>query len=460
MKMALPDLFLTDAEIVSEEGILHGGVLIDQGKVVEVVSGAEQRAARHVIDVGGRHLLPGVVDGHVHFNQPGREHWEGYRCGSMAAAAGGVTTTLEMPLNATPPTISVANLDLKRRAIVDEPLVDYALWGGLVDNNLEDMAGLHHEGVIGFKAFLSDSGVDFARIDDDLLYAGLLKARELGTLIGVHAENEYVCRHLRREMRAGGRTDRASWCAARPPAEELEAIQRACYWAGVTGGRLHIVHVSIPQGVRAAATAKRNGVAVTVETCPHYLLFDEQDFERLGPVAKCAPPIRSRACVDELWGCIASGLVDTIGSDHSPCPLEDKAAGIDDIWLAWGGITGIQTMLPAMLSEGVNRRGLPLPLLVKLMSANPARIFGLYPRKGRIAAGADADLVIINLEKEWTLAAEGLFSRHRHSPYVGCTFKGAVERTLVRGVTVYQDDQVTGTPGFGQLIRRSASPVA
>ena len=242
-----------------------------------------------------------------------------------------------------------------------ESVVDYAHWGGLVDDNVGDLPGLIAEGVVGCKAFMSASGVDFERVDDDVLYAGLEVAGELGSLIGVHAENEYVTALLGRRLRAAGRTDRASWHESRPPATELEAIRRACFWAKAAGGRLHVVHVSIADGLEEIARARREGTRVTAETCPHYLFFDETDFERLGPSAKCAPPLRSRADVEALWGAVLDGLVDTIGSDHSPCPWEDKARGLDDIWEAWGGISGIQTMLPALLTEGVHRRGLDLP---------------------------------------------------------------------------------------------------
>jgi allantoinase len=408
-----------------------------------------------VEDVGGKHLLPGIVDAHVHFNQPGRDHWEGYRTGSMAAAAGGVTTILEMPLNATPPTTNLAMLERKRQVVSTESVVDYGQWGGLVNNNLSDLEALNTEGVIGYKAFMSNSGVDFERIDDDLLYAGLNCMREMGNVLGVHAENEFVASFLGKQMREMGRTDRPSWYESRPPEQELEAIQRACYWAKVTGGNLHIVHVTIPEGIRAIARARREGVHVTAETCPHYLFFDERDFERIGPAAKCAPPLRSRKEVEGLWECVFEGLVNTIGSDHSPCNWEEKEKGMDNIWKAWGGISGIQSMLPALLTEGVNIRGLSLPALMKLLSANPARLFGIYPQKGALLPGSDADLTIVDLEKEWTLTADQLFYKNKHSAYAGYTFKGQVVRTFVRGETVYEDGEIKAQPGFGRLVVRN-----
>jgi allantoinase len=451
------DLYLKNALVVTEEEAFHGGVVIEGEQIAAVIRGDLPVSAAQEIDLGGKALLPGTVDGHVHFNEPGREHWEGYKTGCMAAAAGGTTTILEMPLNSTPPTTNRSTLARKRQVVRDQTVIDYAQWGGLVDNNLADLADLNEDGVIGYKAFASASGVDFERLNDDLIFAGLNRMRDLGNLIGLHAENEFVCAYLSRQLKAAGRTDRAAWYESRPPEAELETVLRASYWAKVTGGNLHIVHVSIPDGIRAIARARQEGVHVTAETCPHYLFFDHADFERIGPAAKCAPPIRSRAQVEELWDCVKEGLVDTIGSDHSPCNWEEKAKGMDDIWKAWGGISGVQTTLTVLLSEGVNKRGLPLPAVARMLSYNPARLFGLYPQKGKIQPGADADLVVADLNKEWTLTADQLFYKNRFSAYTGSTFTARVEQTLVRGKTVYQDGQITAEPGYGRLLRRQTT---
>lgn len=449
------DLYVKNGLVVTNETTFHGGVAISNGKVVELVTGNHDIDAEETIDVQGKVILPGIVDSHVHFNEPGREHWEGYEAGSKAAAAGGITTFMEMPLNATPPSIDREKLLHKREAIKDKSVIDYAHWGGLVDNNLDDLADLHEDGVVAFKSFMSESGVDYRRTKDDVLYGGLLKSRELGNLIGVHAENEDVTTFIAKALQEAGRTDRGAWSESRPPFAELEADKRAIYWAKVTGGNLHIVHTTIADGIRAVDEAKREGVNVTVETCPHYLFFDNEDFVRIGPNAKCAPPLREREEVEKLWECVLAGMVDTIGSDHSPCTKADKEKGADNIWQAWGGITGIQAMLPAMLTEGVHKRGMPLPLLVKLMCANPARVFGVYPQKGSLLPGSDADITIVDMEKTWTLQADDLLSRHQQSAYVGVTFKGQVVSTIVRGKQVYADGEIVAEPGYGQLIRRA-----
>jgi len=450
----MADLYLKNAQLATEEGVFEGGVLIVGEKILQIVEGDVSIDAAQVVDLGGKTLLPGVVDDHVHFNEPGREHWEGYQTGSMAAAAGGVTTILEMPLNATPPTINRDLLNTKRQVVGNKAVVDYGNWGGLVDDNLEDLPGLHDDGVIGFKAFMSNSGVDFERVDDDVLYAGLKCTGELGNLIGVHAENEYVTRYLGQQLRAAGRTDRSAWYESRPHESELEAIQRAIYWTGYANGNLHIVHVTIPDGIRAVDDAKSKGINVTSETCPHYLFFDHADYERIGPAAKCAPPIRSRDTVEAMWDCVLAGLIDTIASDHSPCLWDDKAPGMQDIWKAWGGISGVQTMLPALLTEGVHKRGLPLPDLVRMISANPARIFGLYPQKGALQPGSDADMTVIDLDAEWRLSAEDLLYKNKHSAYIGYRFKGKVEQTFVRGQPVFQHGKVMAQPGSGRALSR------
>ncbi len=455
MEMKKVKLYLKNARIVTEDDDFWGGVTIQGEKIKHIVQGDEKIDATKTIDLDGKVLMPGLVDSHVHFNEPGRKHWEGYRTGSMAAAAGGITTFIEMPLNSIPETLSMETLLQKLKAVQSESVVDYGNWGGLVDNNLDALDGLSDGGVVGFKAFLSNSGIEnFERINDDLLYAGLSKVRELGSVLGLHAENEYVTKYLGKKLREAGRHDRPAWYQSRPPFAEIEAIKRACYWADVTGSNLHIFHVTIADGINTVFKAKHEGVNVTVETCPHYLYFDHDDFEEIGPAAKCAPPLRSAEDVQALWECVLGGKVDTIGSDHSPCSWEEKASGMDDIWKAWGGISGVQTMLSVILSEGVHKRGLPLKDVVRMMSSNPARLSGLYPRKGALESGSDADIAILDLDKEWTVSKEDLFYRNKFSAFEGAALKGKVTHTIVRGEFVYQGCEFMVQPGFGKHIKR------
>lgn len=451
-----PDLYLKNAWIVTENAEFEGGIVVEGETIKRIVQGAEDLEVQETVDLDGKIILPGLIDSHVHFNEPGRTVWEGYHTGSMAAAAGGITTFLEMPLNSIPETLSKKDLQIKRKAVESKTVVDYGHWGGLVDNNLDALEGLQEGGVIGFKAFLSDSGIEsFPRIDDDLIYAGLKKVKALENVLAFHAENEYVTRYLGEQLREAGRTDGAAWTESRPPCAELEAVQRACYWAGVTGGTLHIVHVTIADGIQAVNQAKAEGIKVTAETCPHYLSLTRDDFEEIGPAAKCAPPLRSPEEVDKLWQQVLDGKVDTIGSDHSPCTWEEKAAGMDDIWQAWGGISGIQTMLPVILTEGVHKRHLKLSRVAQMMSSNPARIFGLYPRKGSLQPGSDADLTVVDLDREWTVSGTDLWYQNPFSAFEGYSLKGRVTHTFVRGRLVYQEDEIKVQPGYGRLVRRS-----
>lgn len=449
-RMAGCDLYVRNASVVTGEHVFAGGVTVTDGRITELVRGDRDIPAREIIDAGGLLLLPGLVDAHVHFSEPGRGHWEGFETGSRAAAAGGVTTFVEMPLNAHPPTINAEALALKQAA-ARRSHVDYALWGGLVDDNLADLADLRSGGVAGFKAFMV-TAIDFARSDERILREGMKRIRALGSLVAVHAEDEAMTLRLGTELRAQGRRDALAWCEARPIEAELAAIDEALALADATGVRLHVVHVSCAAGIDRISRAKAQGVRVTAETCPHYLFFDSGDFARLGPVAKCAPPLRGPAEKERLWTRVLAGEVDVIASDHSPCLWEDKAAGTNNIFAAWGGISGLQSGLPAMMTEGVVKRGLPLVELVRMMSASPAGLFGFEARKGGLSSGMDADLVLVDPEEEFTLTADDLFYRNRHSAYVGARFRGAVKKTISRGVVVYDNGRIVGAVGHGMRL--------
>ena len=454
------DTAIVGGLVATHAEVFPATVTIAGGRIAALIDPGERPDAEEVIGATGRLVLPGCVDPHVHFNEPGRTHWEGFETGSRSAAAGGVTTVIEMPLNASPPTIDAAAFSLKVNAVGRKAVVDYALWGGLVADNVDALEGLREAGAAGYKAFMTDTGTEFARADDGVLWEGMRRIARWGGVVGVHAENHDLVLRLRARLQAAGRRDGRAWGESRPPEAELEAIQRALLLARSAGCRLHIVHLTVPAAGARIASARDAGQRVTVETCPHYLLLDEEAAVRLGPVAKCAPPLRPRALVEGLWQQVSDGTIDCLASDHSPCPPEEKARGADDVWAAWGGIAGVQTLLPLMVWEGVRRRGLALERLVALTSTNAARIFGLFPRKGSLLPGADADLVIFDYHREWTISADRLLYRHPQTPYLGWRITGWVERVLVRGRTVSRDGEVVGPPGYGRLFRQGQADQA
>jgi allantoinase len=453
-----PDLVVCGGDVILPTGRATTDIAVTGGVITAM--GTDVGSAAETIDARGLVVLPGVVDAHVHFNEPGRADWEGWDAGTRGAAAGGVTTVLEMPLNAHPPTITATNFDAKHAIASTQALVDFGLWGGLVNDNLAELAGLAARGVVGFKAFMSESGVDdFRRVTDGVLAAGLKAAARLGVVVGVHAESHEMVERLSSEIRARREIDRLAWCRARPPAAELEAIRRlvSCVRGAGPGARAHVVHVSAAEGLAEVQGAREWGMSVTAETCPHYLEFDEQDFERVGPALKCAPPIRDAAARERLWTALLAGDVDLVASDHSPCPAADKKKGEHDVWQAWGGVAGIQATLPVLLTGGVHARGLSLERVADLTATAPARLFGLYPRKGSIAVGADADFALIDPRRTWTFESQQLHTKGGISPYVGRTFRGAVVRTIVRGRTVFVDGEIVGAPGWGHLVRPDAT---
>jgi allantoinase len=449
MALASYDLLIRNGIIVSEAGVGAADIAVAGGAIV-AVEPELAGAAREEIDATGLHVFPGLIDAHVHFNEPGRTEWEGWASGTRALAAGGGTCAFEMPLNAHPPTTDVTAFDAKRAAAEGQAVTDFALWGGLVPGNRDRLPELAERGAIGFKAFMSQSGTDDFRAADDLtLYEGMATAATLGMIVAVHAESDSLTSRLAARAVAVGRTTVRDYLASRPVLAEVEAIGRALCFAEATGCALHVVHVSSGAGVALIAAAKARGVDATCETCPHYLVFTEDDIERLGAVAKCAPPLRPAAECEALWQALATGDVSLVTSDHSPAPPSLKQGS--DFFQIWGGISGCQSTLPALLTEGYLRRGVPLQRLAAVTAGAVARRFAL-PQKGRIAVAGDADLALVDLAAEFVLTAEDLLYRHRQSPYVGRRFAGRIVRTILRGTTVFLNGEI-GTAAGGRLVR-------
>lgn len=436
------DLLVRGGQLVHEQQVQAADLAVSDGVIVAVAPGITEPARREV-DARGLHVFPGVVDAHVHFNEPGREHWEGLNSGSRALAAGGGTTFCDMPLNSHPPVVTLAALQAKREAGEMKSLVDFALWGGLIPGNLQELPALAQGGVMGFKAFMSNSGIpEFPAVDDRTLLDGLSAARELGLVVAVHAESEVLTSWLTDRARAWGGRDVQDYLESRPVSAEVEAVQRALLLAEETRASLHLVHLSSGRAVVLAAEARARGVDVSIETCPHYLFFTEADLERLGGAAKCAPPLRSHAVREELWQCVLNGQLDLIGSDHSPSDPSLKRGA--DFFQVWGGVAGVQSTLAVLLTEGHHRRGLTLERVAALSSAVPARRFGLQG-KGSLDPGADADFALVDLNSMFTLSSDDLHDRWGLSPYKGYTFQGRVQQTFSRGTLVYREGRFDDT---------------
>lgn len=443
-------------DLVVRGGSSASGVPLDiavsDGAIVEI--GAELAgAARAGIDARGLVVLPGGVDPHVHFNEPGaRSHWEGWRTGSDALAAGGVTTGLEMPLNASPPTTSAEAFDAKRAAAERSSRVDFGLWGGIVPGNRDELEPLAARGVIGFKAFMSQSGSeDFPAADELTLYEAMSVIAGLGVPVGVHAESDEITGGLARRAQAEGRVGVGDYLRSRPAVAELEAIASVIELAEVTGCPLHVVHVSTERGVALVAEAFARGVDVTCEVTPHHLVLCDEDAERLGAVAKCAPPLRPAEEGAALWEALARGDVSFVASDHSPAPVELKAG---DAFAAWGGIAGAQSMLELVLTEGRGR--LSLARMAEACSRAAAERFALAG-KGALSVGADADLTLVELGPERVLERSELRDRHRLSPYVGRTLSARVAWTILRGEPIYREGELVGEPR-GRLLTPGQKP--
>ena len=393
-------------------------------------------AAAEARDFRDAVVMPGIVDTHVHVNEPGRTGWEGFASAVDAAAAGGITTIVDMPLNCVPPTTTVAALDAKRR-LMPEFDIDVAFWGGVVPGNTDALEGLVAAGVRGFKCFLSPSGVDeFASVSiDDLREALPILARHDMPLL-VHAEWPSL---LRPVSVAADRRSYRTWADSRPPEAEVEAIRSLISLCREFGARIHVVHLATEAALRVLRQARADGLPITVETCPHYLTFAAEDIGDGATLFKCAPPIRGRAARDALWRGLEAGDIDLIASDHSPCPPEMKGGG--DFVAAWGGVAALELSLPAVWT-GARARGIAIERLAEWMCAAPARLANLGRRKGAIAAGADADLVIWDPDAAVTVDAAALHQRHKLTPYAGWRLRGRVIATWARGRVVYGDSGV------------------
>jgi allantoinase len=444
------DTIIRGGTLVRPDGRVKADIRVSEGRIVEIAPDLTRDA--HEIDATGLHIFPGLIDAHLHFNEPGHTEWEGAETGSYALAAGGGTLFFDMPLNSTPCTITADAVDAKRAALEASSVTDFALWGGLVPGSLDQMAAMAERGVVGFKAFMCDSGLaEFAYADDHTLRAGMREAARLGLPVAVHAESEEMTRTLAADLTGSTAQD---FLASRPVVAEVDAIARAVDLAGETSAKLHIVHVSTGSGVAKAVEGRARGVDVSVETCPHYLFFTERDLDAIGVAVKCAPPLRHPDEQAMLWGEVLDGRVDLVASDHSPVEPSLKIAG--DFRASWGGVAGVQSTLAVLLERGLDGRRLRFEHISALIAAHPAARFRI-PSKGTLATGNDADLLLLNPSRSYTLSPTHLLQRHKMSPYVGFEFSGVVVRTIRRGETIFLNGQIVAET-TGQFVRPQRQP--
>ena len=452
------DLRIVGGTLVTARGQARQDVGIADGRIAGLYESGSAPEARETVDAAGLLVFPGFVDAHFHCRAPARPDREDFTTGTASAAAGGVTTVLEMPI--ADPGVHSAEIVRERRALSErDAVVDFGLYGG-GGADRSDIQAMAAEGVIGFKIFLHAAPpgrerefLGLTATDTPTLHRALSWIKETGLPCAMHCEDNAVIEQRMAELRAAGRTDPSAHHASRPPFVEAVSVAQVLVLARDTGASVHFPHISTGWAAKMIAEAKAKGLPVTLETCPHYLLFDEESVGELGPFAKINPPIRAREDRLAMLELVRSGAVDVIGSDHAPYTVEEKERGWTDVFAAPSGSPSIQTMVPALLDRAL-AGDFRLEDLARLLSEAPARRFNLA-RKGRLEPGADADLALFDPSGSWTVRLDDLFSTSRASAriYDGRTYRGRITRTILRGQTVYQDGQITAEPGTGRFVR-------
>ncbi|HWA93489.1 MAG TPA: allantoinase AllB [Terracidiphilus sp.] len=440
--------------VIAPHGVVAGTVIEHKGRIARMSAWNDVPAGIPLHDFGDAPILPGLVDTHVHINEPGRTEWEGFWTATRAAAAGGVTTLVDMPLNCIPETTSVAALQAKRMAAQGKTWVDWAAWGGVVRGNAHELKPLIHAGVPGFKCFMIESGVDgFQWVDENELRKALAELRGTGRPLLVHAEVPGPIEQAIAQIGPG-----ANWrkyvfhLSSRPRNAETDAIAMLIWLADEFKTPIHVVHLSNALAATMLQRAREAGTPITVETCPHYLSFDSDEIPDGATEYKCTPPIRRAENREQLWKALEDGIIDMVTTDHSPCPLEMKDREEGRFDKAWGGIASLGLALPVMWT-GMLERGFRLDRIATWMAEKPAQLAGLSGRKGLLVEGADADLVVFDPDAEWTVTVDDLHFRHKISPYLGAQLRGRVKETWLRGEQIYQDGSFSAEPHGRELVR-------
>lgn len=451
-----PDLVVRGQRVVTPDSVGSRAIHIRGGLISMVTAFDSVPPGCLIYEAGDSVVMPGLVDTHVHINEPGRTAWEGFTTGTRAAAAGGVTTLIDMPLNSIPPTTTLPGFEAKLASAKGQLWVDVGFWGGLIPGNVAELAALHQAGVFGFKCFLVPSGVEeFPNVGEPDLRKGLREIAALDTMLLVHAELPGPIESAAASIQDAPPGRYSAWLHSRPRAAENHAISLLVALARELRAHIHVVHLSSSDAVPSLREARKEGVPITVETCPHYLCLSAEEIPDGRTEFKCAPPIREQENRERLWDALAEGVIDFVVSDHSPCIPEMKRAGDGDFLRAWGGIASLQTGLPAVWTE-MHRRGFSLQQLAEWMCRGPARLVGLEKRKGSIAEGLDADLIVWNPEEVFRLDPSTLQQRLKLTPYAQRELRGVVVATFLRGQKIFDGHEVSPNPG-GMVLKRENS---
>jgi len=445
-KQDTSSLLIKNGTLVLEDKTAHADVLTQDGKITKIAKKIAATADQ-VVDAEGKFVLPGIIDVHAHVGDPEFAQREDFTTGTQAAAAGGVTTLIDMVLRTPVDTPEAVKEKIDRGT--RQGIVDFSLHGGMMSStNIGNIEALTQIGVFSFKAFMCAPYY----IDRATLLALMKATARFHAITNVHAEDEQLSQQLMVELKRARRVDPIAHNESKPNAVEEKAVREAIEQVDAARGKLHISHMSTSEGVGLISTAKRRKSNVTAETCPHYLTLTRADVLKLGPYLKMSPPLKTEADVLALWHGLANRTIDMISSEHAPGEADEKEIGWENIWDAWGGIPSIETMLPIVLSEGVNKNRITIRRAAQVLSENPARRFGLYPRKGHIAVGADGDFTIVDLSAERKVKASELHYKVGWTPYEGWVFKGWPTTTIVRGQVVAKDGQILAKEGLAQFV--------
>ncbi|MBI4525217.1 MAG: dihydroorotase family protein [Deltaproteobacteria bacterium] len=450
------DLVIKNGWVVTPEETFKGGVAIKDEKFVALGTDDVLPTGKEEIDAKGKYILPGIIDGHVHFREPGLGYKEDFTTGSTAAVCGGVTMVMDMP-NVTPPTADAEKVRDKIKLAEGKFLTDVAFFGVVVQTNIEQILPMAEAGVIGYKIFFGETIGNLPFPDDGACLDAFRFIAQSKLPLGIHAENRQIMAYHTNKLKAEGKNDPIYWESSRPDICEAESVHHAIFFAETFGTKLHVYHMSSKQAAWMVRDAKARGLRVTAETGPHYLLREYKDMAEVGPLLKMNPPVRSRDHAEVLWDGLLNGYIDMIATDHSPHTLEEKGSDITGkmtkpaIWDCISGFCGVETAVPVMLTE-VNKGRMTLNHYVKLTSENPARVWQIYPKKGCIRLGSDGDVTIVDLEKEGTIDVNKLHSKNKPSPWHGWKVKGMPVCTIVRGHVQMRDGEVVGKP-VGKVVR-------